>query len=95
MGNPTNASDHPWKNWIDASFALVTDEWKYVYWPQQDYEQLFHRSVDPYDEWDYLHLIEKYQNKTFDLVQSTEEIYKEMKSRFAILKERAQSGQRI
>jgi len=53
LGTNLDGSNHPWKNFIDASFALVTDEWKYVVWPQQDqYEQLFHRSVDPYDEWD-------------------------------------------
>ena len=54
MGKQDDGSEHPWKHYIDASFALVNDEWKYVYWPQHDYEQLFHRSVDPFDEWDLL-----------------------------------------
>eukprot|EP00539_Tryblionella_compressa_P014501 CAMPEP_0178819552 /NCGR_PEP_ID=MMETSP0746-20121128/3036_1 /TAXON_ID=913974 /ORGANISM="Nitzschia punctata, Strain CCMP561" /LENGTH=632 /DNA_ID=CAMNT_0020480831 /DNA_START=26 /DNA_END=1924 /DNA_ORIENTATION=+ len=92
MGNPNNASDHPWKHFIDASFALVTDEWKYVVWPQHNYEQLFHRSVDPYDEWDLLHKIENTTNASFKLIQSNDEIYQHMKSRYLKLKERAQGG---
>jgi arylsulfatase A-like enzyme len=64
-GKNFNASDHIWKNYIPASFALVSDEWKYVVWPQHDYEQLFHRSVDPYDEWDLLHKIETETNSSF------------------------------
>jgi arylsulfatase len=95
MGSPFNASDHPWKNWLDASFALVTKEWKYVYWPQQEYEQLFHRSVDPYDEWDLLHKLEKHADAPFDAIQTTDEIYQSMKKRYGFLKEQAQSGQRI
>lgn len=60
LGTKDDGSDHPWKHFIDASFALVTDEWKYVVWPQHDnYEQLFHRSVDPFDEWDLLHKINR------------------------------------
>jgi arylsulfatase A-like enzyme len=65
-GQNLNASDHDWKYYIPASFALVSDEWKYVVWPQFDYEQLFHRSVDPYDEWDLLHKIETETNRSFD-----------------------------
>lgn len=65
LGVQNNASDHPWKNFIDASFALVTDEWKYVVWPQHKYEQLFHRSVDPFDEWDLLNKIMRPKMKLF------------------------------
>eukprot|EP00536_Pseudo-nitzschia_multiseries_P015374 jgi/Psemu1/320843/estExt_fgenesh1_pm.C_8720001 len=54
MGDPEDATGHLQENFIDAAFALVTDDWKYVYWPQKRYEQLFHRSVDPYDEHDIL-----------------------------------------
>jgi arylsulfatase A-like enzyme len=54
LGASNDGEDHPWQYYIDAAFALVTDEWKYVYWPQHKYEQLFHRSVDPYDEFDLL-----------------------------------------
>lgn len=57
LGKRNDGKDHPWNGFIDASFALVTNEWKYVYWPNFGYEQLFHRSVDPYDEWDLLNKI--------------------------------------
>jgi hypothetical protein len=84
-GNPVTAKGHPGAFWIDASFALVTHEWKYVYWPYHKYEQLFHRSMDPYDEWDVL------KNST---VQTTDEIYIRMKARYAFLKGWVQSGKR-
>ena len=121
MGKQGDGSEHPWKFYIDASFALVNDEWKYVYWPQHDYEQLFHRSVDPFDEWDLLDKIFRQKATSFDnkvlgatgatqsrqirgvddkngccdTIQTTTKMYKEMKERFAILKKKAQSGQRI
>lgn len=119
LGQKNDGSDHPWYSYIDAAFALVNDEWKYVYWPQHNYEQLFHRSVDPYDEWDLLDKI--FRSKTekenmdinsntqvrrassidnnkigcCDTLQTTQEMYTEMKMRYAVLKERAQSGERI
>lgn len=121
LGVKDDASDHPWKNFIDASFALVTDEWKYVVWPQHDnYEQLFHRSVDPFDEWDLLTKVlrpkemkEKMERaakngaETFppedenangpfqDTVQTTVEIYNQMKERYSVLKQKAQAGERV
>ena len=85
-GDPITAKRHKAPFWIDASFALVTHDWKYVYWPQHKYEQLFHRSIDPYDEWDLL-------NKTS--IKTTDKIYSQMKRRYAFLKNWAQSGKRI
>ena len=52
MGHPQNASGHEQEHFIDAAFALITKEWKYIYWPQKQYEQLYHRSIDIYDEYD-------------------------------------------
>ncbi|OEU11042.1 alkaline phosphatase-like protein [Fragilariopsis cylindrus CCMP1102] len=52
MGHPHNASGHEQEHFIDAAFALITKEWKYIYWPQKQYEQLYHRSIDIYDEYD-------------------------------------------
>jgi len=52
MGHPFNASGHREEHYIDAAFALITHEWKYIYWPQKEYEQLYHRSFDIYDEYD-------------------------------------------
>ena len=111
LGQNSNASDHPWPNYIDASFALITDHWKYVIWPQHDgYEQLFHRSMDPYEEWDLLNKLLRNQtrpsssssNNTSDgdgnsvmNIQTTEKIYQQMKIRFAILKQEAQGGNLI
>ncbi len=37
-------------SFIPASEALVRKDWKYFYWPEQDYEQLFHIAVDPHEE---------------------------------------------
>lgn len=109
LGDKMDGSDHPWKNYIDASFALVTDEWKYIYWPQHNYEQLFHRSVDPFDEWDLLNKILRAGDKkwapnaTRNLtaaddagnIQTTNEIYEKMKARYEVMKEKALKGERI
>ncbi len=121
LGKRNDGLDHPWKDFIDASFALISDEWKYVYWPQHDYEQLFHRSVDPFDEWDLLNKIFRHKstendnitvaehggaesrkikgidnkNGCCDTVQTTMKMYKEMKERYAFLKEHVHSGKRI
>lgn len=38
------------KDFIPGSEALVTDEWKYVRWPDYDREQLFHLPTDPREE---------------------------------------------
>ena len=54
MGEPADAKGHLFDGSIDAAFALITNEWKYIYWPLKVYEQLFHRSVDKYDEHDIL-----------------------------------------
>ena len=54
MGNVEDASGHQQNGFIDAAFALITNEWKYIFWPQKNYEQLYHRSLDPYDEYDIL-----------------------------------------
>ena len=93
LGDEDDGSGHPWKDFIDASFALVTKEWKYVVWPQHDnYEQLFHRSVDPYEEYDLLHR-QLRPNVTDDSnIQTTRKIYYQMKHKFKILKDRAQRG---
>jgi arylsulfatase len=104
LGEKDDGSDHPWINYIDASFALITDDWKYVVWPQHDdYEQLFHRSMDPYEEWDLLNKLLRNQTSALSTynssavinIQTTEKIYKQMKERFVILKQEAQGGNLI
>jgi arylsulfatase A-like enzyme len=37
---------------IPASQALVRKDWKYFYWPDHDFEQLFHIAHDPHEEHD-------------------------------------------
>ena len=40
------------KDFIPASQALMTKEWKYFLWPEFGREQLFHVSADPLEETD-------------------------------------------
>lgn len=60
---PPAAGSEPWrkeffyehpnvknKNFIPASQALVRKDWKYFYWPEHDYEQLFHIAEDPLEQ---------------------------------------------
>ena len=37
-------------SFIPSSQALVRKDWKYIYWPDFDREQLFHLTADPYEE---------------------------------------------
>ncbi len=62
------------KDFIPASEALVRKEWKYLYWPEHDYEQLFDLKADPIEE--------------HDLARNPKhaEKLKEMRTRFAKLK---------
>jgi len=43
---PTITNEHR----IPSSQALVRRDWKYFYWPDHDYEQLFHLETDPLEE---------------------------------------------
>lgn len=73
--------EHPMyksSDFIPASEALVTKDWKYFYWPDFDREQLFNITEDPIEE--------------VDLVSNPahKEKLQAMRQRFAILKEKAQ-----
>ncbi|KAG7342206.1 arylsulfatase [Nitzschia inconspicua] len=100
MGDPLNASGHPQTNFIDAAQALITNEWKYIFWPEQDFEQLFNRRIDPFDEWD---LIKKdnlmnssFFNATADNnLQTTQKAYDSMKARFIQLRDHVIAGKPI
>lgn len=39
-------------DFIPASQALVRRDWKYIFWPDYNYEQLFHLAEDPHEEFD-------------------------------------------
>ena len=82
-GNPITAVGHKGTFWIDASFALITKEWKYIYWPQHQYEQIFHRKEDPYETTDL------FNNSN---ILPTDEIYVKLRTRYDILKLWVQSG---
>jgi len=76
-------------------FGLIGKEYKYFHWPRHDlnpglnlnqtYEQLFHVSVDPFEEYD---IFNKTQNEKVKLLQ-------ELKTRYAFMKEQSQSGKKI
>jgi arylsulfatase A-like enzyme len=38
------------KDFIPASEALIRKDWKYMYWPEDDVEQLFDLKNDPREE---------------------------------------------
>jgi len=60
--------------------ALVNEEYKYFYWSQFDYEQLFHVSIDKYEQVDILNSTERpYDAKT-------KKIHIEMKRRMSELR---------
>jgi hypothetical protein len=97
MGDPLNASGHPQTNFIDAAQALISTEWKYVYWPEQDFEQLFNRRIDPFDEWDLIKKDNLMQTSNFTAtadsdLQTTESAYQTMKSRFLELRAHIMAG---
>jgi arylsulfatase len=67
---------------LPAVFALIRKDWKYVYWPQWEHEQLFNMEADP-DE------VDDVLNSTS---QSTVEALHMMKARYHFMKKWAQSG---
>jgi arylsulfatase len=70
------------KHHIPAVFALVEKQFKYIYWPQFRYEQLYNYVNDVHEEFDIF-------NST---VQSSEGDLIALKRRYDYLKERAQNG---
>ena len=61
-------------DFIPASEALVRRDWKYLYWPPFEREQLFHLAVDPGEEQD---LVSE---------PAAQAVLKEMRERFGVLK---------
>ncbi|KAL7571430.1 hypothetical protein ACA910_019189 [Epithemia clementina (nom. ined.)] len=82
-GEPVNATGHMFKHRVlPAVFALIRKDYKYFYWPEENYEQLFHVEKDPMEE--------------SDIFQHTSETTKQalhvMKARYRFLKAWAQAG---
>jgi len=67
---------------LPSVFALIRKDYKYFYWPQLKYEQLFCVENDPYEESDIL-------NST---MQTTQRALHMTRARFSFLKSWAQSG---
>ena len=72
--------------------ALVNRQWKYVFWPLHEYEQLFHIEKDPAEEFDLEHL--ELYNRTVT-VQSNKDTFEQMKKRFEEAREISHSGKKI
>jgi len=82
QGSPVDAVGHNDPNHIPAVFALIRKDYKYFYWPQLKYEQVFHIENDPYEEYDIF-------NST---AQSEPKMLEELKARYHYLKNRSQAG---
>jgi arylsulfatase len=77
-----NAVGHNAYYHIPAVFALIQKEFKYVYWPQTKYEQLYNYAQDPFEEYDIF-------NST---AQTNQQLLLDMKARYAYLKNISQNG---
>jgi arylsulfatase len=82
QGRKMDASDHENVFALPAVFALVEKQFKYVYWPQFQYEQLYNNARDSYEEFDIFNVT----------MQSNEKDLVALKQRYDYLKERAQTG---
>lgn len=85
QGRNEDAEGHNRFDHIPAVFALIRKDWKYFFWPQTQYEQLFHIEKDKYEEWDL-------KNST---QQTTQEALFFMRKRYKFMKEWAQSGKPV
>ena len=77
---------------IPAVFGLIGKEYKYFHWlkdnkthKEEDYEQLFHISVDPFEEHD---IFNQTRNESAELIQK-------YKARYAYMKKQSQTGQKV
>jgi len=83
-GDSSTAEGHLFNyDFLPAVFALIRKDYKYFYWPQVKFEQLFHVEEDKYEEWDSI-------NAT-----SSKEALAWMKERYAFLKNWSQSGMAV
>jgi len=86
---------HTNENFIPASEALVRKNYKYMYWPNFDYEELFDLQSDPGEVNDLLQQRKGQSGEEWNIDQQdhvtpqVKTIYKEMRARFQELKEMA------
>ena len=83
--NPFTAEGHINFTTIPAVFALVRKDYKYFYWPDYRFEQVFNIQEDPFEEFDLW-------NTT---IQTSSQTYKELVARYAYLKNLSQNGHPI
>jgi len=85
QGSPIDAAGH--KDYLvnPAVFALIQKDWKYIYWPQTDYEQIFSLALDPDEEFDVL-------NET---IANNSAKYNELRIRYTLLKAKSQGGSKV
>ncbi|KAL7571429.1 hypothetical protein ACA910_019188 [Epithemia clementina (nom. ined.)] len=82
-GEPVNATGHMFNNRVlPAVFALIRKDYKYFYWPEENYEQLFHVEQDPLEESDIFH----------HTSATTKQALEVMQARYRFLKAWAQAG---
>jgi arylsulfatase len=77
-----NAVGHNAYYHIPAVFALIQKEYKYIYWPQTKYEQIYNYVQDPFEEYDIF-------NAT---AQTNQQLLVDLKARYAYLKNNSQHG---
>jgi len=82
QGRPEDAKGHGNVSFIPAVYALVSKQYKYFYWPQTQYEQLFHVAIDPLEE--------------HDIVNTTDPALRDsLRARYAWMKNLSQQGHRV
>jgi arylsulfatase len=67
---------------IPAVFALIQKEYKYIFWPQTKYEQIYNYAQDPFEQDDIF-------NST---AQTNMQLLNDLKARYAHLKNISQNG---
>lgn len=82
QGRPEDAEGHGDLYFIPAVYALVARDYKYFYWPQTKYEQLYNVAIDPLEENDVI-------NTTDPALLQT------IKARYALMKNLSQHGHRV
>ena len=85
QGRPEDAQGHGTVDFLPAVFALVQKGYKYFYWPQTKYEQVFNIADDPYEEYDIF-------NST---AQTNPQMLTELRARYSYLKTLSQSGHAV
>ena len=85
QGRPSDALGHNRFDHIPAVFALIRKDYKYFYWPQVQYEQVFRLEHDPYEEFDIINIT----------ARDDPEKLAWLKGRYHYLKNLSQTGHRV